>query len=75
MEVYLIPSAIIIGIINQIKSGFPQITGFAGFIMALLLGAIFGYLGWFGLVGVEAGFVAGLVSSGTYTVAKRIGGI
>lgn len=74
MEEFVIASAIIIGIINQIKAQVPKATGLVGFLIALALGVAFGYLHWFGLSGIEAGFTAGLISSGAYTVAKRIGG-
>ena len=74
MDQYIIETPVIIGIINQLKAYVPKLTGLVGFVVALILGTAFGFLHWFGLSGIEAGFTAGLISSGAYTVAKRLGG-
>lgn len=65
--------ATIIGIINAVKVQFPEIKGIYAIGLAVALGAV---MGWFQfLVGdLESGIIAGLVSSGIYTVAKRMGG-
>ncbi len=73
MEAYTISSLIIVGIVNRIKEYFPEVSGFWGFVMALILGTGFGSFQWFGLIGPEMGFTAGLISSGAYTIAKKIG--
>jgi ABC-type uncharacterized transport system permease subunit len=73
MEGYFISSAVIIAIVNQLKSA-VNLDGWKGFLVAVVLGIVFGFLHWFGLTGIETGFTAGLISSGAYTVAKRIGG-
>lgn len=74
MEQYIIATPVIIGIINQLKAYVPKLSGLVGFVVAVALGSLFGFLHWFGLPGIEAGFTAGLVSSGAYTISKRIGG-
>lgn len=65
--------AVIIGIVNGVRLASDKITPFIGFLVALVLGILFGALGYFGL-NVQTGIVAGLGSSGVYQVAKKLGG-
>jgi len=69
--------AVIIGIVRGIilgleKTKFP-VTSLVGFILSLAVGVGLGLLGYFGL-NVETGIVSALVATGTYQVAKKIGG-
>ncbi len=73
MEAYTVSSLIIVGIINQIKKQIALNT-LIGFGLALVLGTLFGFLHWFGLTSLEMGFIAGMISSGAYTIAKKFGG-
>jgi len=72
---YVAVSAAIIGIVNGIRLlSKKDYWAFVFFAAALVSGIILGYYHWFGLTGVEAGFVAGLVSSGFYRVGEKVGG-
>ena len=64
--------AAIIGIINGIKKQYPQVTGVAGVVIAVLLGAAAGYLQIEGLT-VAEGIVVGLSSSGVYKLSQNVG--
>jgi len=72
----LVATAVIIGIVNGVKlipqNNF-QVTSFVSFLIALALGVGFGLVGLFGL-NIETGIITALVSSGLYTIAKRVGG-
>lgn len=62
---------IIIGIINGVKlAELPDKRSFYYFLLALALGIVFGFLGMFGIRGVEAGIVLALQSSGLYKLVK-----
>ena len=65
--------AALIGIVNAVKAQFPQVSGIYAICLAVVLGAIAGYLGLLDLT-VQSGIVTGLASSGVYTIAKRAGG-
>lgn len=72
--------AVIIGIVNGIalfdqayagEGQKPRINSFVKFILAVALGILFGFLGWFGLT-VQLGLVAALASSGLYKLTQNI---
>ncbi len=68
--------AVIIAIVNQVKNAVPKehkkvMDGIVSFILALVLGVVFGALKWFGLTGVESGIISALVSSGAVTLKKK----
>ena len=69
--------AVIIGVVRGILLGLEQLnvrtTSLIGFLLALATGIVLALLNLFGLT-IETGIVAGLVATGTYTVAKKIGG-
>lgn len=70
---------VITGLTNGIQLGFEKysttpIKGFISFVIAMILGLVFGLLHWFGLSGPEVGLVAALVSSGLYKFTTNIGG-
>lgn len=71
---YVVASAAIVGLVNgaRLLKG-KDYWGFALFALALITGAVLGFYNWFGLPGIEAGFAAGLVSSGFYRAAEKIG--
>lgn len=72
---YVVVSAVIIGFVNGIRLlKARDLWGFLFFVCALVAGLILGALHWFGLPGIEAGFAAGLISSGFYRVGEKIGG-
>jgi len=71
----VVAGTIIIGLVNGIQLAVDHNwKSFALFLTAVVSGMIFGFLGWFGLVGPEAGLAAGIASSGAYKVAQKIGG-
>lgn len=66
--------AVIIGIVNGVRLYKEEDkTGFILFIIALLVGALFGFLGYFKL-NIESGIVASLASSGLYRFGEKVGG-
>lgn len=72
---YAIAAAAVIGLVNGfrlLKNWQTDKWGFIFFCLALAAGLVFGYLKWFGLPGIEAGFVVGLTSSGFYRVAQVV---
>lgn len=72
---YVAVTAAIIGLVNGLRLlKAKDIWGFAFFVCALIAGLLFGYWHWFGLPGLQAGLVAGLISSGFYRVGEKIGG-
>lgn len=74
MEEYLVAGAVIVGIVNGIQLGYPQLKGFVSFIISLVLGIVFGFIGFFGLPGIEAGIITALAASGLYKIAQQVGG-
>lgn len=69
----LLAISVIIGIVNGISLlNAPQITSFVKFIIALVLGLIFGAVGLFGL-NIETGIIVALSSSGLYKLTQNIG--
>jgi hypothetical protein len=71
----------IIGLVNGfrlLKEGMDSSPknywGFAFFLLAMAAGMLFGFIHWFGLATVEAGFLAGLASSGLYRVGEKVSG-
>ncbi len=68
--------AVIIGLVNGIKL-VPQkyfvFDSFLSFVLAVVLGVVFGLLHLFGL-DVQTGIVVALASSGLYKVATKVGG-
>lgn len=71
----------IIGLVNGVrllKDGMEaepkNYWGFTLFVLAMVAGILFGYLHWFGLPTIEAGFLAGLASSGLYRVGEKVSG-
>lgn len=72
--------AVIIGIVNGVQLVFKNnpkwtnIVGFVSFVIALVLGIVFGYFQWFGLASVQIGLIAGLSSSGLFKLSQNLGG-
>ncbi len=68
--------AVIIGIVNGIRL-IPQkylvIDSFLSFVIALVLGLVFGVTHLFGL-DIQTGLIVALASSGLYKVATKVGG-
>lgn len=70
---FVAAGAAIVGIVNGIRLvQLPDKTGFFMFCLAVAAGLLFGFLGWFGLPGLEAGLTAALASSGVYRIAEKI---
>lgn len=69
--------AVIIGIVRGITLGLDQTkfkaTSLVSFGLAVLTGVVLGFFGYFGL-DVQTGIISALVATGTYQVAKKIGG-
>lgn len=70
----LVAIGVIIGLVNGIRLLQTDRKGFIYFLCALAAGMGFGYLGWFGITGLEAGLVTALASSGLYRVGEKVGG-
>jgi len=63
----------IIGFINGLQFALDgQWKSFTKFGAALVLGGVFGYLNWFGIMGVEAGIGLALTSSGIYKLFQQL---
>jgi uncharacterized membrane protein len=64
---------VIIALGNVVKNQYPKVVGLYGVLLSVVLGLIAGYFNLLDVVGLEQGLYAGLMASGVYTVAKRIG--
>lgn len=72
---YLFAATIIIGFVNGIQLAVDRNwKSFAMFLTAVVSGAIFGFLHWFGLPNIEIGLALAISSSGVYKVAQKVGG-
>ena len=67
-----VAATVIYGIVGAVKTHVPQLHGGLALILNLVLGAVFGYLGMFGLNGVEAGLMASLTSIGVNSGINKI---
>jgi len=66
---------VIIGLVNGINLAMEKDwKAFGKFSIAVVAGAVFGYLGWFGIPSVEMGLAVAISSSGVFKVAQKIGG-
>lgn len=72
MENVVAPIAII-GFVNGLRLFQSDKAGFVYFLIGVAGGLVAGYLNWFGLVGLEQGFLAGLASSGFYRAVQVVG--
>lgn len=66
--------AVIIGLVNGIRLFRENRESFVYFVIAVLAGVGFGFVGYYGLT-VETGILAALASSGLYKVAQKVGGV
>ena len=67
--------AAIVGFVNGIRLiEKKDYKGFVFFLAAVLCGIAAGLLGWLGLSGAEAGFLAGLAGSGYYRAGQVVSG-
>jgi len=68
--------AAIIGFINGLKLlENPDKRPFYYFLVAIVLGIVFGVFHIFGVSGVEEGLLVALASSGFYKLSTKIGGL
>jgi len=73
IEQFALAGSIVIGLVNGAELAFnKQWLSFAKFMIAVVLGAAFGFLGWFGLPSLEIGLAIGLSSSGVYKLVSKI---
>ena len=63
---------VIYGLVGIVKDNVPQVVGKYAFLLNVALGIIFGYLGLFGLNGLEAGILASLTSTGSNSVINKL---
>lgn len=62
----------IIGFVNMFGMGMDgNWKSFSKAFIGVVLGAIFGYLGYFGIKGVEMGLLVGLSASGFYKLTQN----
>lgn len=78
MEGNLIAIGVIIGVVRGINVSLQEftkvnVTSTLGFVLSLATGIILGILGYFGLT-IETGIISALAATGTYQIAKKIGG-
>lgn len=74
LSTLIVPITVIVGLVNGVRLlNAPQATAFVLFILAVVLGLVFGLLHLFGL-NVETGIIAGLASSGLYRLGQVVGG-
>jgi hypothetical protein len=74
MEQNIMGIGLLIGLVNVVKMTFPEVKGFWAFLISLGGGILMGYLGWFGVTGIEQGVLYAFVSSGTYKLVSKISG-
>ncbi len=65
--------AVLIGLVNGVRLFKENRESFVYFVLAVVVGLVFGFVGYFGLT-VESGILAALASSGLYKVAQKVGG-
>ena len=63
---------VIYGLVGVVKDNVPQVVGKYAFVLNVVLGIIFGYLGLFGLNGLEAGILASLSSTGGNALLNKL---
>ena len=63
---------LLIGFVNVVKMTFPEVKGFWAFLIALVGGILMGYLGWFGVTGIEQGILTAFVSSGVFKLSQTL---
>jgi hydrogenase/urease accessory protein HupE len=74
-EQFAMAGFVLIGLVNGLQFALDRNwRSFAMFCMAVIAGALFGLLGWFGLPSMEVGLAVGISSSGVYKVAQKLGG-
>ena len=70
--------AVIIGVVRGVTLALEQAkittSSIVGFGLSLVAGIVLGLGGYFGL-NVETGIISALVASGTYQIAKKVGGV
>lgn len=72
---YVMAAFVLIGLVNGVQFALNRdYRSFIFFLVAVVGGAIFGFLKWFGLPSAEVGFAVGISSSGVYKVAQKLGG-
>lgn len=75
LEQFALAGFVLIGLVNGLQFAFEQNwRSFALFVLAVVAGTLFGFLGWFGLPSAEIGLAVGISSSGVYKVAQKLGG-
>lgn len=74
-EQFAMAGFVIIGLVNGIQLLLDKnYRSFGLWITAVLSGALFGALHYFGLPSLETGLAVGISSSGVYKVAQKLGG-
>jgi hypothetical protein len=64
----------IIGFVNMFGMGMDgNWKSFGKALLGVVLGVIFGYLGYFGIEGIEMGLLVGLASCGLFKLTQNIG--
>jgi hydrogenase/urease accessory protein HupE len=73
---YVTAGFVLIGLVNGIQFALDKNwRSFAFFMVAVIAGTTFGFLGWFSLPSAEIGLAIGISSSGAYKVAQKFGGV
>jgi hypothetical protein len=73
LDLYVMAVFVLIGLVNGIGFAVDRNwKSFVFFMTAVVFGALFGYLQWFGLPSLEIGLAVGISSSGVYKIAKII---
>lgn len=75
LEQFALAAFMLIGLTNGVQMAIiKDWSSFIKFLVAVIAGAVFGYLRWFGLPSLEIGLAVGVSSSGVYKVAQKLGG-
>ena len=75
ISTYTMAGFVVIGLVNGVQFALENNwKSFTFFLIAVLSGLLFGFLGWFDLPSMEVGLAVGISSSGVYKVAQKLGG-
>ena len=75
LEQFAMGTFVLIGLVNGIQFALDKKWGsFIKFLTAVIGGALFGYLQFFGLPSLEIGIFVGIGSSGVYKAVSKLNG-
>lgn len=73
---FVMAAFVLIGLVNGINLALEKNwKAFGKFMVAVVAGIIFGFLGWFSLPNIETGLAVAIGSSGVFKIAQKVGGV